>query len=176
MFEQRRYVHPFDVAQGAASISALEEWLRAQGVTFTVPQRTHDLLKSFQQKSEGNEVRNELFEMSLMMQADKALQAAGDARRLFRDRNSEPPNRHWYLLTPDEAKQARAQGLELAPARAAANKAAWMLASIPVVLGVYVGADRLLRANGMDATYSWLIALGVYVVIRLGINAMLKGR
>ena len=169
------YVVDWELAQAERGIESFTSFMRASGAKF---EPNSDLQKMLEAMRKGRESPRysprEMFEETLMREGNKSLAATQDARRLFREVGEV---RRWRLLTPEQVQSAKANGMKLETAGAPFRRAMLSLATIPVALGAYVVADRVLRQQGVDERYAWLIALGAYALVRQILNrTILKAR
>jgi hypothetical protein len=165
------YVVDWDLSQAERGIESFTQFMQSAGAKF---QPTSDLQKMLEAFRGGRESPRysprEMFEESLMREGNKSLSASGDARRLFREVGEV---RRWRLLTPEQVQSARANGVKLEAAGAPFRRAMWTFATIPVAIGTYVAADRLLRQQGVDENLAFLIALAAWFLVRQVLNRTL---
>lgn len=164
------YVVDWELDQAERGLSAFTTFLGAAGVKFEPPDELRKLLETLR-KSRGSPVFSprEMFVHQLMTSANKSLEGSGDARRLLLESGTQ----RWQLLTPEAAERLKSTGVKLERAGAPGRRALWSLASVPVALGTYVVASRLLRAQGLNESVSWLIALAVWFAVRQLLNRTL---
>lgn len=168
------YVVDWELDQADRGLAAFSTFLGAAGVKFEPSSDLRTLLETFR-KSKPSPVFSprEMFVHQLMTAANKTLQAAGDARLLFLESGTQ----RWLLLAPDALQRARATGLKLERAGAPGRRALLGLATVPVALGTYVLASRLLREQGVNEALAWLIALAAWFLVRQVLNrTVLKAR
>ncbi len=169
------YVVDWELAQAERGLASFSAFLGAAGAKFTPPPDLLTMLDTLS-KSKPSAVFSprELFVHQLMTTANKSLSAAGDERQLFLQRT---PVERWVLLAPAAVGRAQASGVKLERPGAPGRRGVWMLASIPVAIGVYVLANRVLRERGVDEWVAWLIALAAWFAVRQLMNrTLLKAR
>lgn len=160
------YVVDWELDQAERGLESFSAFLGAAGAKFTP---SPDLLKLLEtmRKAKGSArfSPRELFEHQLMTAANKSLAAGGDQRQLFLQR---APVQRWVLLAPMQAAEMKVEKPG-APGR----RAIWGLASVPVALGTFVLANRVLRERGIDEWVAWLIALAAWYAVRQLLNRTL---
>lgn len=162
------YVVDWDLSQAERGIQGFTQFMQASGAKFEPTSDLQKMLETFRGGRESPRYSpREMFEEAMMREADKALTASGDARRLFREVGEV---RRWRLLTPEQVKTAKANGMKLEAAGAAFRRAMMTFATIPVAIGTYVIALRVLREQGVEETYAWLIALAAWFLVRQVLN------
>ena len=164
------YVVDWELDQAERGLASFTAFLGAAGAKFTPSPELLKLLGTLRtSKGSPRFSPRELFEHQLMTTANKSLAAEGDPRQLFLQRE---PARRWLLLRP-----ADAAGLKLEKPGAPGRRALWGLASVPVALGTFLVADRLLRERGINEWVAWLIALAAWFAVRQLLNrTLLKPR
>lgn len=127
-----------------------------QGVPLSIDADTRALVERLTRS--GSTRAAEVIEGRLSKLVSDAARAASDERRVFRLRAA--PH-GLYVLTPPQKTALEGEGhrfedLSVSPLR--------QLATIPVTLGVYFGAQYALTAAGWSSDYAWMAALVAYVL------------
>jgi hypothetical protein len=139
----------------------LRRWaafLAENGVTWSAGADTRELVDRLVRS--GSPRAGEIIEARLSALANQALTSTGNTRLVLKLVSTEP-KRAWYVLSPDRRSALEASGHRFESGTTGGLR---QLATIPITLGVYVGAQYVCRQAGLDQNVAWVVALVAYVL------------
>jgi hypothetical protein len=149
----------FTAAWSAASFEDdLRRWsafLAAHDLTWSPDAGTHDLVARLARA--GTPSAADAIAMRLAKLADDAFTAKGDPRRIVKLEATGAR----YALAPDERRALEAEGHRFVAGHTHPLRA---LATIPITLGAYYGANYVCTRAGLDRNIAFVVALVVYAV------------
>lgn len=152
----------FSATWSAASWSEdLTRWqvfLAEHGVAWKAGPGDHGAVAT--QARSGSPRAGTNIEMRLSVLANTALSKAGDERRLYK-RVSSTGEREWCVLSPREKGELAKAGQRFESANAELLR---RLATIPVMIGVFLGTKYACEAAGLGTNVAWIAALVVWTL------------
>jgi hypothetical protein len=154
----RSFTGSWSAASATDDLQRWSEFLAQHGLTWSPDAQVRDFVDQMIRSSPAR--AGEMIELRLEKLANDALKEKGDARRVSKQRSSEPASR-LYVLSPEQRSALEKSGVrfETGMSRPLSN-----LATIPITLGVYFAAKYACDAAGLSANVAWVIALVAYVL------------
>lgn len=154
---QRSFSSAWSAASATEDLERWSRFLADHGVAWTPEAADRDLVAQLVRSAPAR--AGEMIELRLEKLANQALERAGDARRVYKQLASGDAPR-WVVLSPEERRTLEQSGQRFESSPNPLRQ----LATIPITLGVYIGADYACRAAGVDERVAWVIALVAYVL------------